>query len=160
MSKDFGVVTDGIKMQGISSEVLSHREKHDKVSIENVRGTRGKRVIVSPDRKAIEMLEDAGLWGAYVSVNRAIAIRTMGLGVRAMDYATFSGGGSGNIEKGSDLLIQYDKWATSCRRKCLDMSAVFYMIIDGYSLREIDKITRKASGTAKIDVLACLELWQ
>ena len=146
-------------MQGISSEVLGHRGKHDKVSIEAVRGTRGKRVVIAPDRKVIELLEDLGLWGAYVSIHRAVVLRTMGLGVRAMDYTTFVGKSGGDIQNGADLLLQYDQWAMMCRRKMLDMSSVFYMVIDGYSFRDIDRLTKRASGTAKKDMLACLKLW-
>ena len=64
---------------GLDNGVLKCRAQHDKITVEDVRhGNRqiGVRVVVAPDRRTIESLEEAGLWGAFQAIYRAVELRT------------------------------------------------------------------------------------
>jgi len=146
---------------GLDSAVLSKRSQHNTIAIEEVRDgskKRAARMVVVPDRRVVERLEDLGLWRAYENIAMAVSIRTAGLGVMAMDLSRVRGG-TGNIEHGADLIISYDKWINECKRKYLSPLMVLDMIVDGLSFKEIDKKRQFMSGTASKNMIACLELW-
>ena len=149
---------------GLSAEQLKNRSQHDKVDIEDVRdGSRKRaiRVVVTPDRRIIEKLADLGLWGAFESINKAVSVRTSGLGVKAMDLSAVRGGsGDNGIEYGAELLARYDEWIEKCKKKHFSPRMVLDMVIEGLSLRQIDKKYKFMSGTASKNLIRCLELWR
>ena len=147
---------------GYDSALIERRGVHDKIMVEKVRdGSRMKaaRIVVQPDRRVVELLEELGLWGAYEAIARAVSIRTAGLGAQSMDLSRVRGAGNSGVEAGAELLMAYDKWASECRRKYLSPIMVFDYLIDGLSFRDIDRKRKFMNGTAKNNLLSCLRLW-
>lgn len=148
--------------QGMSSEVIGHRSKHDMTMIENVRfGTRmvAARVVVVPDRRLIDDLEERGLWGAFKAIDKAVKIRTHGLGMPSFDLSAARGKGMGGVDNDGELLAHFDQWVMHCRQKHFSPLMVLDLIVDGLSLRQIDAKRKLASGTAKKNLINCLEIW-
>lgn len=145
---------------GFDSAILKHRAKHDMLVIENVRcGTRtiAARVVIAPDRRVINDLEESGLWGAFKSISEAIKIRTQGLGARTFDPSRVSGQSS--ADDGADLLIRYDRWVLLCKSRYYSPMMVLDMVVDGLSFRAIDKKRHFLQGTAKKNMWKCLAVW-
>lgn len=148
-------------MQGLSNDVLKCRANHDMLAIEmNRLGNRTVfgRVVVSPDRRIIESLENDGLWGAYSQICAAINIITQGLGARSFDPSR-TNGRSGNHDHGATLLIKYHDWYDVCNRRHLAPLLVRKMIVDGMSMNAIDKEYKFYKGASKIKIWKCLEAW-
>lgn len=147
---------------GVDNSVLKCRARHDTLAIDEVRlGAKsiGVRVVVVPDRKAVEMLENGGLWRAYEQIAQAIAIRTAGLGMTGMDLSRVRGCGS-NIEYGAELLRKYDQWHATCRRKYISPLMILDMIVDGLSLKAVEKKYHFKAGAAASNLVKCLALWE
>lgn len=140
---------------------LKERAQHDMVVVENVRhGTRtiAARVVVAPDRRLINNLEEDGLWGAYKSISRAIGIITAGLGAKSFDPSRIRGNGSIDDE-GALLVVRYTKWYDLCNKRYLAPLLVKKMIIDGLSPNALDKQFSFYNGATKKKVWECLLIW-
>lgn len=140
---------------------LKERAQHDMVVVENVRmGTRtvAARIVVAPDRRVINDLEEDGLWGAYKSISRAIGIITAGLGAKSFDPSRIHGNSSID-DDGALLVVRYTKWYDLCNKRYLAPLLVKKMIIDGLSLAALDKEFQFRKGSCKEKVWQSLAVW-
>ena len=81
------------------------------------------------------------------------------MGVRAQDLAAVRGG-TGDIESGANMTAEYFTWARLVQKRRLDHSMCMDTIAFGHSLRTIDANRRQPRGTAKDNLVKCLDLFQ
>jgi hypothetical protein len=139
---------------------LACRARHDGGLIwEYVKS--GRRTIqqnlrVVADKRLIESLTDdqqAAMW----FLAKAWGLLTAGVGMRTFDPSHVRGG-AGDVSYGAAIIAEYFKWAEAVLRRKLDHSMCMDVIAYGHSLRDVDRNRRQPRGTAKKNLVGCLDL--
>lgn len=118
------------------------------------------RLRSKPDIKFFKMLgEEPMRIEAYLKIQVAHQIMNAGLGVKVQNFEGIGGKGLGDIEHGAVLLAHYSAWKELCKVRYISALMAEDMIILNMSLRDSDATRRMMTGTAKKNLLACLDAW-
>lgn len=115
------------------------------------------RLRSKPDIKFYRML--TGMQeSALHKIQTAHQILNAGLGAKVQNFEA-GGKGTGDIEHGAMLIIHYKSWKELCKKRHISALMAEDIIILNMSLRESDKARRMGTGTAKGNLLKCLDAW-
>lgn len=89
----------------------------------------------------------------------AFRIITAGMGMKVFDPLRVRGSGSGDTEYGAASQADYFKWAREAQKRRLDHAMCMDIIGMGLSLRNVDRNRRQPRGTAKKNLISCLDLF-
>ncbi len=67
--------------------------------------------------------------------------------------------GTGDLEAGTDQLRRYDAWQIRCKTLHISSHMALDVIVFGEPLRAVDAKYKFATGTAKKNLLKCLDVW-
>lgn len=114
---------------------------------------------VIADKRLIDSLTDHQLY-AMDRIRRAYMMRTMGIGYSTLDLLRTPGGqGNNDSDLGAALQQDYLLWCGKLVLNRLSHVMAMYVIADGHALSRIDRDMRQREGTAKRNLVACLDLW-
>lgn len=152
---------DARLQHGMDSQLIAQRARHNPLVWENVRhGTRtiAARMVVHPDGKIREQMQNDGLWGAYESISKAIEMITAGLGAKTFDPSRAAGSTAG-LDNGADLQRKYYAWYDLCKNRHLAPLLVKRMVIDGISFGNLEREYSFRRGSVKLKVWEALSVW-
>lgn len=118
-----------------------------------------ERVRSKPDKRLFEAMT-VDQETAFVKIQAAHSIMNSGLGAKIQRYD--DGGkvtGSGDVESGAVLLGHYRAWREMCQKRGISGLMAEDVIIWGDSPHASDVGRKMAHGTAKKNLLACLDAW-
>lgn len=145
---------------GYDYNLLLKRNQHGGIVEDKVRGRVVKRYRDAGEAKLFASM-DGQQEGAYLQIAAAYEIRVVGLGTKISKYGEFVGStGYGDIEHGADLLRRYDAWQICCKSRHLSSHLALDIIVFGVPLRKLDTDHKFITGTARNNLLKCLDVWQ
>lgn len=146
-------------LHGYDYAVLLKRNQHGGLCEDVVRGREVKRYRDAGEARLFQSM-DGQQEAAYMQIAAAYGLRVVGLGAKISKYGEFVGAtGYGDIEHGADMLRKYDAWQLSCKARNLSSHMALDVIVFGETLRAVDAKYHFASGTAKKNLLKCLDVW-
>ena len=150
-------------MQGYDADVLKQRAQHDGgVVWDKIKA--GMRTINRCLRGGADARLMAGLTpdqqGAFERIEAAHRMLTVGVGMQTFDPNRVRGSGSGDVERGAILQVDYMAWYARCTKARLSPALALDTISFGWSLRHMDKERRKPRGYARDNLVACLNQWR
>lgn len=147
--------------EGYDYSQIMFRNQHggvqwDKVKVSSSR-SKNERLRSSPDKRLFDAL-DGAQEGAFYKIAQAHQIMTNGLGAKIQGYGHVSGG-QGDIEYGAELLRHYKLWHTLCKQRYVSPIMALDVIVFGLSLKDTDEKHKFQHGTAKKNLIQCLDFW-
>ena len=145
---------------GYNHEALIRRSQHDELAWETKKIGRARlkhHLRVVADKRLLESLTDAQL-DAMNKIRAAYLMRTNGIGYSSMKLLI--SGGTPDPDYGATLQQDYLLWCGKVILHKLHHAMAMQTIADGTGLSIIDKQRTQRNGTAKANLLACLDLWE
>ncbi len=147
------------EIHGYDYQILLKRNQHGGISEDRVRGNVVKRYRASADVKLFKCM-DGAQEGAFHEICKAYEMRTAGLGARISKYGDeIRATSGGDMEYGKELLLRYDAWHMACKKAYISALMAIDVIVFGMSLRDTDAKHKFMHGTAKKNLISCLNLW-
>lgn len=149
--------------EGYDLQQLKHRDKQDgglgwdKLKVTHAR-TSMTRVRSKQDMRLFKAM-DAMQEGAFLQIETAHRILNQGLGMKTQKFE-LGGQSVGDIMAGALLIKRYKDWKAYCKTKHISALMAEDIIILGMSCDASDKERRMMHGTAKKNLLVCLDAWQ
>jgi hypothetical protein len=84
---------------------------------------------------------------------------TAGVGMKVFDPLRIRGAQTGDVERGAAAQTDYFNWARAVQKAKLDHAMCMDIIGMGLSLRNVDQNRRQPRGTAKKNLVLCLDLF-
>jgi hypothetical protein len=114
-----------------------------------------KRMRVAQHKRIAEMLTPEQEL-AFILINRAFGMVTAGLGMQTFNPFRTPGGG-GDIDRGAVLMASYWEWAQRVIRLRLSHAQALAVIVQGYGLREADRMFNCRNGGSGDNLTRCLD---
>lgn len=147
--------------EGYDYVQLNQRSRHGGLTWEEVRLTAERsvkeRLRSTTDKRLLDAMTPKQE-KAFFNIATAHAIINAGMGAKGTDYARVKGG-SGDVDYGAALTVRYKEWVPKCKAKYVSHLMALDIIVMGMSLNESDQFRKMRHGTAKQNLMNCLDLW-
>lgn len=138
---------------------IKYRAQHGAMVFEEFRDGRGEGRWRDGFSSYLDrILTEAGLFDAAQKIRIGWQIDNQGLGFVVSDPLKVPGG-KGTSTAAEHLMINYSKWRDACKRRYLSPIMTLDVLVWGLTLNQCDEKHKFRHGTAKQNMLKCLELY-